>query len=549
MLADLKPYPEMKDSGVEWLGEVPAHWEVRRLASIGTFSKGRGGSKDDEVDSGVPCVRYGDLYTTHQYFIHKSRSFVSPQRTAEYAPIKFGDLLFAASGETIEEIGKSAVNLIPTDACCGGDVILFRPHRKVEARFLGYVADCRPAAIQKATMGRGFTVVHIYTSQLKRLNLALPPLAEQAAIVRFLDHADRRIQRYIRAKEKLIALLEEQKQAIVHEAVTGRIDVRTGKPYPAYKTSGVEWIGEVPAHWERKRFKELLEAVDRRSLTGREPLLSLRRDYGVVVYADHFSHPSQSGSLVGFKLLKTGQLVVNRLQANNGLIFCSTLDGLVSPDYSVFNARVPVEMGFLSELCRTSSYRAHFRRESKGLGTGTAGFLRLYDAKFLDTVVFLPPRPEQKAVLAFSKRVAVETDDTVDRARRQLDLLLEYRARLIADVVTGKVDVREAAAELPAEPGLSGNDRAEVEDDVGTQTEAFEMTDWDTCPAVERKPGKVSGAWVFAGTRIPLSALYENLASGATIDEFVEWFPGVDEEQVRAVLEHEAKALRTAAAP
>lgn len=75
------------------------------------------------------------------------------------------------------------------------------------------------------------------------------------------------------------------------------------------------------------------------------------------------------------------------------------------------------------------------------------------------------------------------------------------------------------------------------------------MTDWDTCPAVERKPGKVSGAWVFAGTRIPLCALYENLASGATIAEFVEWFPGVNEQQVRAVLEHEAKALRTAAAP
>ena len=74
------------------------------------------------------------------------------------------------------------------------------------------------------------------------------------------------------------------------------------------------------------------------------------------------------------------------------------------------------------------------------------------------------------------------------------------------------------------------------------------MTDWNTCPAVERVPGRVSGAWVFSGTRIPLFALYENLASGATIDEFVEWFPGVDEQQVRAVLEHEAKALRTAVA-
>ena len=74
------------------------------------------------------------------------------------------------------------------------------------------------------------------------------------------------------------------------------------------------------------------------------------------------------------------------------------------------------------------------------------------------------------------------------------------------------------------------------------------MTDWNTCPAVERKPGKVSGAWVFAGTRIPLSALYENLASGATVDEFVEWFPGVDERQIRAVLEHEAKTLSGAVA-
>ena len=74
------------------------------------------------------------------------------------------------------------------------------------------------------------------------------------------------------------------------------------------------------------------------------------------------------------------------------------------------------------------------------------------------------------------------------------------------------------------------------------------MTDWSTCPAVERKPGKVSGAWVFAGTRIPLSALYENLASGATVDEFVEWFPGVDERQIRAVLEHEAKTLTKAVA-
>ena len=234
-------YPDMKHSDVIWLGDVPAHWEVRRLGQIGAFSKGRGGSKQDEQQSGVPCIRYGDLYTTHQYFIHQSRSFIARERSTRYTPIKYGDVLFAASGETTEEIGKSAVNLIQSEARCGGDIILFRPNREISPKFLGYATDSKPAMAQKALMGRGFTVVHIYTSQLKRLYLALPPLLEQTAIARFLDHMDRRIQKYIRAKEKLIALLEEQKQVIIHDAVTGRIDVRTGQPYPAYKPSGVAY--------------------------------------------------------------------------------------------------------------------------------------------------------------------------------------------------------------------------------------------------------------------------------------------------------------------
>ncbi|MDE0100353.1 MAG: restriction endonuclease subunit S, partial [Truepera sp.] len=127
-------------------------------------------------------------------------------------------MLFAASGETIDEIGKSAVNLIQSEACCGGDVILFRPERQVEARYMGYATDCRSAAAQKATMGRGTTVMHIYGGQLKYLTLPLPPLPEQIAITHFLDYTDRRIQRYIRAKQKLITLLEEQKQAIIHQA-------------------------------------------------------------------------------------------------------------------------------------------------------------------------------------------------------------------------------------------------------------------------------------------------------------------------------------------
>lgn len=173
---------------------------------MGRLLKGSGGNKEDEVEDGVPCVRYGDLYTTHREMILESRSSVPLAKAHAYTPLRYGDVLFAASGETIDEIGKSAVNLIKGPACCGGDLILFRSRLPVDPRFMGYATDCRVAAVQKARMGRGFTVVHIYPHQIKRLALALPPMPEQAALARFLDHVDRKISRYIAAKEKLIAL-------------------------------------------------------------------------------------------------------------------------------------------------------------------------------------------------------------------------------------------------------------------------------------------------------------------------------------------------------
>ena len=190
-------------------------------------------------------MRYGDLYTQHQFFIAATRSYVAPElANTVYTPIRYGDVLFAGSGETIDEIGKSAVNLIPGPACCGGDVIILRPSINADARFLGYAMDCAATARQKACIGRGFTVVHIYSSDLKYVTVAIPSLTEQAAIVRFLDHADRRIQGYIRAKQNLIARLEEQKQVIFHQAVTHGLEIST-----KLRPTGNPWFPSVPAHW------------------------------------------------------------------------------------------------------------------------------------------------------------------------------------------------------------------------------------------------------------------------------------------------------------
>ena len=222
-----RPYPAYRYSGVEWLGDVPAHWEVRRLGRIGRFFKGGGGTKEDEQEAGVSCVRYGDLYTHHQFFITASRAYVpSELATTVYTPIRYGDVLFAGSGETIDEIGKSAVNLIRDSVCCGGDVIVLRPLIDAGARFLGYAADCPASARQKASIGRGFTVMHVYSSDLKYIAIPLPLLNEQAAIVRFLDKTTADIDSAIDGIRRQIEAFREYHARLIADVVTGKLDVR-----------------------------------------------------------------------------------------------------------------------------------------------------------------------------------------------------------------------------------------------------------------------------------------------------------------------------------
>ena len=434
----LRCYPAMKDSRVGWLGRVPKHWEVRRLK---TFA----------------YMQSGDAITA-----------MSIDEAGEH-PVYGGNGL---RGYTSSYTHDGDFVLIGRQGALCGNVHLVRgrfwasEHAVVATPHVGYVPYWFAALLRVMDLNQYSIAAAqpgLSVDRILSLRAPVPPTLEQTAIALFLDATNRRIRRYIRAKERLIELLEERKRELIQEAVTGRFDVRTGQPYPAYKDSGVEWLGKIPEHWERRRLKTLLRVVERRSSTGEETLLSLRRDHGVVVYSEHFARPPQGRTLVGYKQLTVGQLVVNRLQANNGLIFCSGVDGLVSPDYSVFEKTAPVQMKYLSDLLRTSVYRSHFRRVSTGLGTGTAGFLRLYDDVFLSATVFLPPEGEQVAILEYLGVRTRKIEGLVASSERGLSLLDEYRARLIADVVTGKLDVRGAAAALPGTDPVAGNrDRAEI---------------------------------------------------------------------------------------
>ena len=432
MTAHLHPYASYKPFSVLWLGNVPGHWETPRLKGY--------------VKNAIDLTRApidGELYLALEHVESWTGRFSEAGNGVSFSGqvkrFHTEDVLF---GKLRPYLAK--VTCPKRNGVCVGEFLVLRPHdARLSPLYLEQLLRSKPVidAIDSSTFGA--KMPRADWQFIGDLLFPLPPIPEQAAIVRYLDHVDRRVRRYIVAKRRLIALMEEERQAVVNRAVTRGLD-----PNVRLKSSGVEWLGDVPEHWERRRLKTVLQPIDRRSTTGSETLLSLRRDFGVVVYAEHFNRPSQSRSLVGFKLVRVGQLVVNRLQANNGLVFNSTVDGLVSPDYSVFEKKSPLEMKFLSDLLRTSAYRVYFRQNATGLGTGTAGFLRLYDDAFLETPVYLPPNLEQSAIIEHIDKATGDIDAAVDRTRRQIALVQEYRTRLIADVVTGKLDVRDVAAQL-----------------------------------------------------------------------------------------------------
>ena len=446
-------YPANTASGVPWLDDVPEHWDLVQLGRIGKFSKGNGGTKDDEVSEGIPCIRYGDIYTSHKYQIQATRSFVTQTKAAEYTPILYGDILFAGSGETIAEIGKAVVNLIQAPVCCGGDVVLFRPDVEMDARFSGYAIDCPQAQYQKSCMGRGITVMHIYGDELKYLWVALPPLAEQRAIVRYLDHVDRRIRRYVSAKRRLIALLEEERQAVVNRAVTRGLD-----PNVRLKPSGVEWLGDVPEHWEVRRLREsnvhVIGGVWGDEPTGEDDIVCVRvADFDRLILRARTDNPTMrqvTNAHFARRRLISGDLLLEKSGGgdNQPVGVVTLFEGDMPAVCSNFIARVCIAEGFSSEFLLALHSTLYSMRVNVRSIKQTTGIQNLDVAAYFNEEVAFPLLAEQSAIVEYLDSATADIDADIARARRQIELLQEYRTRLIADVVTGKLDVREATAQL-----------------------------------------------------------------------------------------------------
>ncbi|XAK44432.1 restriction endonuclease subunit S [Campylobacter coli] len=213
-----------KDSSIKHLGEIPKHWEVKRLATFGRFSKGGNISRQDLVESGDSALLYGDIYMNYEISTSCLDSKISKNTSLGAIPIYKGDILFAGSGETKEDIGKNIVYLGKDKAFAGGDVIIFR-QKENNALYLSYALNSKYAKFCKGIESKGEIIVHIYASNLKDIRIPLPPLKEQEQIVNFLDEKCEKIDLLIEKTKKQIKLIKEYKTTLINQAVCGRIDL------------------------------------------------------------------------------------------------------------------------------------------------------------------------------------------------------------------------------------------------------------------------------------------------------------------------------------
>jgi type I restriction enzyme S subunit len=286
---------------------------------------------------------------------------------------------------------------------------------------------------------------------------AIPPLPEQSAIIRYLDHIDRRIRRYIRTKQKLIKLLEEQKQAIVHQAVTQGLN-----PNVKLKPSGVEWLGDVPEHWKVQRNGQLFV---QRNQTGfaELPILEVSLKTGIRVRDfENTTRKQVMSDREKYKRAVKGDIAYNMMRMWQGAVGVAPVDGLVSPAYVVARPLDCVDPRYFSNLFRTSAYMNEVDRCSRGIVKDRN---RLYWEDFKQIHSPYPPLEEQTQIADSIEEKTHAINHAIEQVMYEISLLREHRTRLIADVVTGKLDVREVAANLPEKA-----DEMEIEDNFGEET-------------------------------------------------------------------------------
>lgn len=451
-IAELKPYAEYKESGLPWLGRVPGHWESR--PAFGAFVPnhvGNHGMKEKTVLS----LSYGRIVIKPAEKLHG----LVPESFETYQIVNLGDIVLRTT-DLQNDHTSLRVGMVRDRGIITSAYLALRTSPGVTPEFGFQFLNVWDSS--KAIYGYGSGLrQNLDFSHFKRMPVAVPPPDEQVAIVRFLNWANGRLERATRAKRKVIALLNEQKQAIIHRAVTRGLD-----PSVSLKPSGIPWIGDIPQHWGLSPNRAFLRI--RKVLVGERHrqyrLLSLTKR-GVIIRDLSEMRGKFSADMGTSQEVRSGDLVfclfdVPETPRTVGL---SQHDGMITGAYTVMECS-DLEMAKFLELF-------YIAMDDRKLLSPIYSGLRntIPKARFLGAKTPIPPPSERAAILVAVQSETASLNQTISRLGREIELLREYRTRLVADVVTGKLDVRDAAARLPDEAPL---DTIEVDANLDDETAA-----------------------------------------------------------------------------
>lgn len=456
MTTAVKPYPEYRHSDVLWLGEVPAHWELKRLKE--TVLHCRNGVWGDDPDgiNDIACVRVADFDRfSLRVRMRKPTMRSVPEQQRQGRLLQFGDLLLEKSGGgDLQPVGAVVAYDHDIPAVNSNFIAKMQVAEGYDPFYLTYLhTHLYAIRLNTRSVKQTTGIQNLDSDQYLSEVVALPPLPEQTAIAAYLGSQDQIVNRFIRAKRRMIDLLNEQKQAIIQRAVTRGID-----PHVPLKPSGVEWLDEIPQHWEMVPTRSLLKL--QKQLVGSAStdytLLSLTKR-GIIPRDMENPEGKFPSSFDTYQAVEPGDLIfcLFDIDETPRAVGLSSLSGMITGAYTRFQCTDPATVDYVYLYYLTMDNG----KSLKPLYTGLRKVIT--KSAFLSARMPLPPPNEQRAIVEHVRTATDRIDQTIQRTEQELSLIREYRTRLIADVVTGKLDVR--GVELPA---LDDDDTlAEWEDD------------------------------------------------------------------------------------
>lgn len=415
---------EMKDSGVEWIGEIPNSWTVRRGKTLFVNTK---------YIPGKLSSNYDRLSLTLKGVLPRKKDDsdgLQPKDFDTYQLLRENELVFKLID--LQNVSTSRVGLAHATGLVSPAYIVLHANEEILPAFAEKFYLMMWYREIFNSLGDNGVRSSLNVSDLLNIPVCYPKMEEQIFLTNYLDTKCSEIDATAEDIQKEISLLEDYKKSVITEAVTKGLN-----PDAEMKDSGIEWIGQIPKHWEIIRIGYILGEIDRRSITGMEESLSVSQVLGVVP-SSQIAVPSTASTMVGQKIVEPGELVLNKLKAHLGVCFVSNYKGLVSPDYAVYKANEKVKSKLLEYVFHTASCIWEFKKYITGVGQGLS---RLYTKDLFRINVALPDMLEQQQIVSYLDTKCSEIDAIIADKKRQRDILAEYKKSLIYEYVTGKKEV------------------------------------------------------------------------------------------------------------